>query len=285
LSVAEHRTRAPGEAIEVARAAIEGGIRRVVAVGGDGTLNEIVNGYLDPSGHAINPHAEVGLIPSGTGSDFRRSIGIDSLKDAIVAIALPDTRLIDAVRVDFKKNDGAEGSRFCINIASFGLGADTVALVNRWRDRLPAWVGGRARFHLAALRALEIYKNVPVAITLDDGRERTASSNLIVVANGRFAGGGMMLAPNAEIDDGLLDVIVADRASRLAIIRELRRIRRGDHLKNPRVSEHRCRTVSITTEDPLGLEIDGESMGTTPARLRALPSAVRFIGAQPDKRS
>jgi YegS/Rv2252/BmrU family lipid kinase len=284
LKLAEHRTQAPGEAIEVTRAALAGGLRRVVAVGGDGTLNEVVNGYLDPAGLPIDPFAAVGLIPSGTGSDFSRSIGLDSFRDAIAAIARPDTWPIDAVKVDFRASDGPLGSRFCINIASFGLGAETVALVNRWRDRLPGWVGGRARFHLAALRALELYKNVPVVITLDEEREIAASSNLIVVANGRFAGGGMMLAPNAAIDDGLIDVIVADGVSRLAVVRELGRIRRGDHLKNPRVSEYRARTVSISAREPLGLEIDGESVGTTPARLAVLPSAVRFIKAPPKKR-
>ncbi|HWP42656.1 MAG TPA: diacylglycerol kinase family lipid kinase, partial [Blastocatellia bacterium] len=102
-------------------------------------------------------------------------------------------------------------------------------------------------------------------------------SNLIVVANGRFAGGGMMLAPNASMDDGLLDVIAADRASRLAVIRELARIRRGGHLNNPKVGEYRARSVSIAAERPLPLEIDGESAGTTPARLSVVASSVRFI--------
>lgn len=277
LKFTEHLTQAPGEATDVTRAAIGRGVRRVIAVGGDGTLNEVVNGYLQPEGEAIDPGAAIGLLPSGTGSDFRRSLGLESTSDALSAIAGSRTRLIDAVRADYREYGGSRASHFCINIASFGLGAETVALVNRWRGHLPRWLGGRARFIFAALRALEKYKNSQVRIVLDDEREIEVSSNLIVVANGRFAGGGMMLAPHASMDDGLLDVIVADRASRLAVIGELPRIRRGGHLKNPKVRQHRARCVSVESREPLGMEMDGESAGTTPARLVVLASAVRFI--------
>ena len=116
-----------------------------------------------------------------------------------------------------------------------------------------------------------------VKIMLDESREIAASPNLIVVAHGRFAGGGMMLAPNAVMDDGLLDVVVADRVSRLEIIRELPRIGRGGHLKNPLVGEYRARSISVAAEGSLGLEIDGESAGKTPARLCILPASVRFL--------
>jgi YegS/Rv2252/BmrU family lipid kinase len=273
----EHSTRKPDEAAQVTRAAIRDGVRLVIAVGGDGTLNEVVNGYLDAQGKAINPDAAIGLLPSGTGSDFRRSVGLTSWRDALFSIARPVTRKIDAIRVDFSADDGSPRCRFCINIVSFGLGADAVALVNRWRERLPRMVGGRARFIIAAVRALKRYRNIPVKITLDDNREIAASTNLIVVANGRFAGGGMMLAPNAVMDDGLLDVIVADRVSRLEIIRELPRIGRGGHLKNPLVGEYRARSISVNAEGSLGLEIDGESAGKAPARLCVLPASVRLL--------
>ena len=102
-------------------------------------------------------------------------------------------------------------------------------------------------------------------------------SNLIVVANGRFAGGGMMLAPNAELDDGLLDVILTDLVSRFDVVKELRRIGRGGHLKNPKVSERRAREVSICAEEPMALDIDGEMSGYTPASLLILPSVLRFV--------
>jgi YegS/Rv2252/BmrU family lipid kinase len=273
----ERVTTRAGEATEVAREALNSGITRIVAVGGDGTLSEVVNGYFDDCGRVINSAASIGLLPSGTGSDFRRSLGLRSRGDAIGTLINSETRLLDAVRAEFKDRDGASLSRFFINVASFGLGGDVSELVNRWRNTLPRWIGGSARFAAAAIAALGRYKNVAVSLRLDE-REMTINSNLIVVANGRFAGGGMMLAPHAELDDGLLDVIVTDEATRLDVIRELPRIQRGAHLKNPKVTEMRAREVSINSEEPMAIDLDGEMLGFTPAHLRVLPSAIRFVG-------
>jgi diacylglycerol kinase (ATP) len=271
----EHVTTRSGEATEVAREALKIEVARIVAVGGDGTLSEIVNGYFDDCGRAINSDAAIGLLPSGTGSDFRRSLGLTSRRDSIRALISLETRLLDAVRAEFLDLDGASVSRVFINVASFGLGGDVSALVNKWRESLPRWIGGGARFAAAAIAALGRYKNVSVSLRLDE-RAMSINSNLIVVANGRFAGGGMMLAPHAELDDGLLDVIVTDGATRLDVIRELPRIQRGAHLENPRVSEMRAREVSIETEKPMAIDLDGEMVGFTPAHLRVLPSAIRF---------
>ena len=120
-------------------------------------------------------------------------------------------------------------------------------------------------------------ENVAVSLRLDE-RAMTINSNLIVVANGRFAGGGMMLAPHAELDDGLLDVIVTDGTTRLDVVKELPRIQRGAHLKNPKVTEMRAREVSINSEEPMAIDLDGEMVGFTAAHLRVLPSAIRFLG-------
>jgi YegS/Rv2252/BmrU family lipid kinase len=275
----EHVTTRAGEATEVTREALRGGIARVVAVGGDGTLSEVINGYLDESGKAVNPEVAIGLLPGGTGSDFFRSLGFGSTREALRALAGASTTLIDAVHIVFTSPEGAKSSRFGINVASFGLGGDTVALVNQWRETLPIWIGGRARFVAAAVRALGRYKNIPISIEFDQNRSVTVDSNLIVVANGRFAGGGMMLAPNAQLDDGLLDVMLTDRVTRLGIVMELRRIRRGGHLKNPRVSVTRAKSISVSTETPLAIDIDGEMSGYTPARLTIIPSTVRFAVA------
>jgi diacylglycerol kinase family enzyme len=173
--------------------------------------------------------------------------------------------------------DGRSDSRCFINVASFGLGGDVSALVNRWRETLPRWIGGSVRFAAAAIAALGRYKNVAVTLRLD-GREIKINSNLIVAANGRFAGGGMLLAPHAELDDGLLDIIVTDNATRFDVIKELPRIQRGAHLKNPKVSEMRAREVSINSAESMAIDLDGEMVGSTPAKLRVLPLAVRLLG-------
>jgi YegS/Rv2252/BmrU family lipid kinase len=284
VSFEEHVTTRAGEATEVAREALNNGTARIVAVGGDGTLSEVVNGYFDDCGRAINNDASIGLLPSGTGSDFRRSVGLTSRRDSIRALIEPKTRLLDVARAELKGQDGTSVSRFFINVASFGLGGDVSALVNRWRNTLPRWISGRARFAAAAVAALGRYKNIAVSLRVDQ-REVKINSNLIVVANGRFAGGGMMLAPHAEVDDGLLDVIVTDGATRLDVIKELARIQRGTHLKNPKVTEIRAREVSIETEEPMAVDLDGEMVGFTPARLVIVASAIRFIDHELDPRS
>lgn len=240
-------------------------------------MNEVVNGYFDDAGLPINVAASIGLLPSGTGSDFRRSLAVTSRSSSLRTLIESETRLVDAGRAEFKDLNGADVSRFFINVASFGLGGDVSELVNRWRGSLPRWIGGSARFAAAAIAALGRYKNVAVSLRVDE-REMKINSNLIVVANGRFAGGGMMLAPHAEVDDGLFDVIVTDGATRLDVIKELPRIQRGGHLKNPKVNEMRARKVSIDTEEPMAIDLDGEMVGYTPAMLKVLPSAIRFLG-------
>ncbi|HLG17397.1 MAG TPA: diacylglycerol kinase family protein [Blastocatellia bacterium] len=277
LPFREHITSGTGEAKRVTREAVSAGVTTVIAVGGDGTMSEVVRGYLDRDGRAINPAAAVGLLPSGTGSDFRRSLGKTNIEDLIAMLGEGSTRLIDAVRASYTNQAGLPESRCFINLASFGLGGDIVKIVNERRSLLPRWVGGRARFVLGALIALVRYECTGTRVTLDDRPPIAVKSNLIVVANGKFAGGGMMLAPNADIADGLLDVILSDRAGRFDVIGELPRIGRGGLLKNPKVSEARAREVSIESERPLAIDIDGEMVGYTPATLRLLPGAVRFV--------
>jgi YegS/Rv2252/BmrU family lipid kinase len=276
VEFSDHLTSRAGEATLVAREALLAGASRVVAVGGDGTLSEVVNGYLDSAGRPVNQSASLGLLPSGTGSDFRRSIGLGNLKQAISSVLSDKTELIDAAQAFFRDEDGREASRHFINLASFGLGGDVSAYVNRWRDRLPGWIGGQARFVAAALLGLKHYRLHRLRISADGEPAFIIDSNLIVIANGKFAGAGMMLAPNAELNDGLLDLILTDRATRLDVIRELPRIRRGGYLKNPKVRELRAREITITGEARLAIDIDGEMAGYTPARLRILPAAVRF---------
>jgi diacylglycerol kinase family enzyme len=124
---------------------------------------------------------------------------------------------------------------------------------------------------------LKQYRNLSVSMKLDDDSSIDINSNLVIVANGRFGGGGMMLAPHAELDDGLLDVIVTDRATRWDVIKELPRIQRGAHLRNPKVSAHRVRAISIRSEVAMAIDLDGEMVGYTDARIRVLPSAIRFV--------
>jgi YegS/Rv2252/BmrU family lipid kinase len=218
----------------------------------------------------------LGLLPFGTGSDFRRSIGFTTDADALKAILNPSTTMLDAGYAEFIDETGKQSSRYFLNAATIGFGAEVAGSVNRWREKLPRWVGGRVRFLAAAIRALDRFRNVPAVVALDDGRKVDIDTNLIVVANGRFAGGGMMLAPNASLDDGLFDVVLTDRATRIDVIKELPGVKRGSYIKNPKVREIRTAELSLTAERPLPIELDGEMVGYTPARFVLFPSAVRF---------
>jgi YegS/Rv2252/BmrU family lipid kinase len=292
LEFTEFITSGSGQATAVTRQAIADGVCQIVAVGGDGTLNEVVNGYLNTDGKPVKPGARLGLLPSGTGSDFKKTIGIKNARAALDSLASDNTTYLDAGRADYTTAEGKGRSRFFINLVSIGLGGDVSGFVNAWRAHLPKWIGGKARFSLAAIRALGRYRNAEVDLVLDsardlrshsvgnsdldNGRRLRVSSNLIVVGNGRFAGGGMLLAPDACPDDGFLDLVTTDGASRLDVIRELPRIRRGGYIKNPKVSARRVRGVSIVGDRALPLDIDGESEGWTPVTLTVVPSAVRF---------
>src|SRR5262249_624941 len=227
LKFSEHFTTGPGDATLATRKALEMSVLQVVAVGGDGTLNEVVNGYLDSNGCPLNSEARLAVLAGGTGSDFRKSLysaapgsgfgsrqgipahdpGPRGIQNAIEAIAGSESRQIDAGLVHCVDRLGGPASRFFINVATFGLGGDVSRLVNGWRGRLPAWIGGRARFAAAAIRALAHYRTGPVVVRTESS-EVNVQSNLLVIPNGRFAGGGMMLAPDVLVDDGLFDVVI-----------------------------------------------------------------------------
>jgi diacylglycerol kinase (ATP) len=277
LPFTEQQTAEAGDATRITRDAIKAGCLRVIAVGGDGTLNEVLNGYLDEHGVAMNPQVAIGLVPSGTGSDFRRSVGLLNSAQAIAAVLASRSRLIDAMRVEYTTPEGSKLIRHSLNLVSFGLGGEVTGYVNSWRASLPGWVGGRLRFVAAAVLGLRDFKNKKVNVSLDEQAPLSLRSNLIVIGNGRFAGGGMMLAPLAELDDGAVDVILTHSPTRLDIIRELPRIYGGGLLKNAKVSLHKAQNVLVESAERLAIDIDGESLGLAPARVRVLPLAVRFI--------
>lgn len=276
LRFSEEIVNAPGAAAEVTRKAILNGAGRVVAVGGDGTLNEVVNGYLDSSGAPINPETEIGLIPAGTGSDFCRSIGVTGFEQAMSELSGANVKTIDAGLIEQHDSSGRPYSRFFANLVSFGLGGRVSHQVNEWNRMLSRRFSAPLLFNAAAIKGLAGYKTRNVTIRMAEGKPITAESDLLVVANGRFGGSGMMLAPSAELDDGLFDVVVTDQAGRMDVIRELPRIRRGLYILNPKVKQYRSKEVTIEAAEPMAVDVDGETGGFTPASLRILPGVLRF---------
>jgi YegS/Rv2252/BmrU family lipid kinase len=265
-----HRTAGPDDATQAVRAALERGCRTIVAVGGDGTLNEVVNGFFDVGGAPIGGDAILALLPSGTGGDFRRAAGIpDDVEAAARLIAMRSVRRIDAGRIDF--GDGSR--RFFLNIADCGMGGEVVARVNRSTAKRGG-ARGSAIFLATSLMTLLRYPSRPARIEIDDTViERDVRS--VVIANGRYFGGGMHVAPNAVLDDGHFDVVIIGATGRTRAVTGIPSLYRGRHLKRGEVDVYRARTVRVACEgEPMLFDVEGEQVGATPATLTCLPAAI-----------
>jgi len=270
-------TKGPGDATLLVRDALRRGAERIVVIGGDGTISEAVNGFFD-NGVAIAPDASFGLIPFGTGGDFRRTMEIPlEAADAAAVIARNHKKKIDLGKIELTQRDGTKTTRIFANIASFGVSGVVDRLVNESGKKL-----GRLSFALATARATWSYKNQRVSLTFD-GRAQDrveATINTVAIANGRYFGGAMMVAPNAEIDDGQFDVIAMGDFGFGDLVKSGRRLYKGTHLAMDKVTSRRARVVEAETVDPgaiVELDVDGEPLGKLPARFELLPGALWMV--------
>jgi diacylglycerol kinase (ATP) len=270
-----HHTTAPFDATTATRAALRAGYTRVVAAGGDGTLNEVVNGFFTTHGVAINPDAVLGTLPSGTGGDFRRAAGLPTDPAELAEILRANhARRIDAGRVVY--DDPATPARQFINIADCGVGGEVVARVNRSAHKGGGF-RGTAVFLGISLKALTTFGGRPVRLTLD-GEVIEMEIQNVVIANGRCFGGGMRIAPDAELDDGLFDVIVLPALGRIRTLTAVPSVYRGTHLRQPGVLVRRAATIRVEPLDdrPLLFDIEGEQIGRAPATLTCLPGVLNI---------
>jgi len=269
----EVRTQGPGDATRLAREALRAGAERIVAIGGDGTVNEVVNGFFDEHGVAIKHDAIFALIPFGTGGDFRRTMNIPmEIADAAAVIARGHKKQIDVGKLELTANGGGTVLRMFANIASFGVSGVVDRLVNESGKKL-----GRLSFMLATARATWSYKNQRVALVFD-GKDRVETTiNTVAVANGRYFGGAMLVAPNAEVDDGAFDVVAMGDLTFSDLLTSGRRLYKGTHIGMDKVSVRRAKLVEAQPVEPgavVELDVDGESPGRLPARFELVPSAL-----------
>jgi diacylglycerol kinase (ATP) len=267
-------TSGPDMATQATRAAVQAGASLVIAVGGDGTLNEVVNGFLDERGTALSAEAALGLLPAGTGGDFRRSVGIPADTRGAVRCLARACRQVDVGRLTYTTVDGGQGSRLFVNVASCGVSG----LVDRYANRGSKRLGGKVSFVLASLRALSTYSDRRVRVRLDDGPTEEMAITSLAVANGQYFGGGMWVAPQAALDDGLLDVTVWSGFGFGAFVLRASRLYDGTHLTLPGVSNCRARKVVVESEEEVLLDVDGEQIGRVPATWEVLPGALRMQG-------
>lgn len=271
----DHRLSAgPGDPTAITREALGSGYRRVVAVGGDGTLNEVVNGFFAADGSGpVREDAVLGMIPSGTGGDFRKSAGIPLDHAAAAALlARGDERPIDVGRIRFEEEPEG-GVRHFINIADCGLGGEVVARANASSKRL----GGTVTFYVASVQAVMAFGRRRCRVEVD-GVPISGRMQNVVLANGTCFGGGMLVAPEARLDDGLLDVIILGDIPRLRALLTSRTIYKGKHIGAPGVMALRGRRIRITPLDsvPFRFDVDGELVGRAPAVVDVLPGVIRL---------
>jgi diacylglycerol kinase (ATP) len=265
-----------GDAARIAEREARAGRGLIVACGGDGTVSEVANGIL-----RSGADAELGLLPSGTGGDFRRSLEIPlRAADASHLLKKGRARPLDAGRVSFTRADGREETRYFLNVASFGMGGDVIRRVKSqaWLGAGgPRLVGGRLAFAAAAAQSALAFERPSVRVRLDEGAESRLAVTNFAVANARFFGGGMKIAPEAILDDGLFDVVAVGDMSAAEIFRNSYRLYLGTHLGLRDVRHARARRVSARADDDaeVSIEVDGELVGRLPATFELLPKALR----------
>ena len=271
LTVDVRLTEGPGDATAITRAALAEGAQTIVAVGGDGTVSEVVNGFFDGD-RALAPEAELAVICRGSGCDFIRTYGITKHTEQAIRVATSGrVRTIDVGVVEFTGPDGRPVERRFANIASAGLTGVAAAAANRSSKRF----GATAAFAWAAVSTFVTYHNSRFRIRVDD-RELDRVCNNVIVANGRYFAGGMHILPMAQPDDGRLDVLVWGDVSKVDLARNLHKLYRGTHVTHPKADISRAGSVHVETETPLPIEVDGEVLGTTPVTFRIRPAALRL---------
>ncbi len=271
-------TRGPGDGVEIAKTNAEAGISFIIACGGDGTIHEVANGILQ-SGKDV----ELGILPSGTGGDFRRTLEIpDDPRVAAVLLKNGKTRTIDVGKITFQNFNDETETRFFVNISSFGLAAAIIERVKTSSslDWVPLdAVRGPASYALSMIKEVVELETTKVRVKIDDLKERTLTTVNFCVANARYFGGGMMIAPKAKLSDGFLNVVNVGDIKTARILLNAPTLYYGKHLSLPEVKTKLARRVEARPLNPtknIHIEIDGELPGKLPAIYEVVPNALRL---------
>jgi YegS/Rv2252/BmrU family lipid kinase len=258
-----------GHVAELAREAAENGVELIVVVGGDGTVNEAVNGLMD-----VRPEArpELAVLPRGTGTDFVRTFRIPTgVADAVAVAGSGRALAIDAGRVTYRSWSGAEESAYFANIASAGMSGAVAQRANSSSKAL----GGKISFLWATLAVFARWRNAEIVVEVDEER-RGGLMYDVIVANCRYLAGGMHMTPTADPSDGLFDVLLIGDITKTDLVLTLPKVYRGTHLPHPKAELLRGRRVVVDAPTPLPIELDGEQPGTTPASFEIVPEALRL---------
>lgn len=284
-----YQTERQGDATLQTRVALNSGVQLIAVVGGDGTLSEAAAGFfqfnddLDIPPTSINPSATLAVLPAGTGDDFARGLRrkrapLNDWIDLLISLVHGHSTA-KPIDVLYGRCDGFQKPFICLNASTMGIGGETAGRVAA-QGAFMRRFSGEFRFVFAAVGALAVWRERRVRVTVDDHVVADGPMNLVGVANGLYAGGGMMFSTEARLDDGKLDVVTASGLTRANVVTELSRIHTGGHLKNPKVTLTQGTWVRIETlllQDAMPLEADGNVRGVTPVEFRVMPNAMRFL--------
>lgn len=260
-------TEAAGHAVELAKAAANRGCKLVVSVGGDGTINEVVNGLYEADSLK---EVMLGIVSTGTGADYIRTLGIPRAYDQACKLFLqPKTRVVDIGIIEFTGN---QSKRIFVNFAGLGFDAEIVKATTKTFKA----TGAMASYLLGLLFTLVSYQNKEVSIMVN-GEVEERKIVTILMGHGRYAGGGMMTTPHADPSDGLFDVLIVDNMTKPDLLQSLPRIYKGTHLTHPKVSVKRVSEIEIHPKQKMCIQADGDLIGEAPARFRVLPSALTVV--------
>jgi diacylglycerol kinase (ATP) len=266
-------TSTPGDATILARQSLKSGADRIICIGGDGTLNEVINGFMDDNG-PTNRDAVLGFLPNGTGCDFVRTVPIrKNINDALDTIYEGIVHEIDLGRVRYLDKQGKTAIRYFDNIASFGLGGEVVDRVNHTSKALGPFIC----FLWSTIVALLLFGKKKICFTVDDGPEQEAICWNIAVANGQYHGGGMQVAPDATVDDGLFHITVIGDLNLAQVFWHLPKLYTGKINAIKQVSITTGKKVSARSDQRVLIDMDGEQPGYLPADIDIVPAALKLI--------
>lgn len=284
-------TTEPRHATKLTRDALLAGYDTIISVGGDGTMNEVANGFFEHDGTQVNPDARLAVFSLGTGCDYIKTLEHKKGIEDVIAVlkrdkekvidgcwvittdATAEKSTIDATIASGGKSTAGE-KRFYLNIGDSGLGGATTLRVNQKSKVLKGFLS----FLIGALYTLFTYQDKKAKVTLDGKVIAEGLINSVIVANGKYFGGGMRVAPDAIMDDGLLDIVIIHHMSRLMLFKSFPSIYSGNHIKNRYCSFHKGKHVTVETfGDDMLTEIDGEQVGTTSAEFGIIPNSIKVL--------
>ena len=268
------QTTCRGDATDLSRRILKEDAARIVAVGGDGHLNEVLNGFIE-NDLPVNPEARLSFVMTGTGCDFQRSLGISGKwQNAAAKLKDAKVRKIDVGKVTYTAADKTQKIRYFDNIASFGLSGAVDHCLEH--SRLRDYLGGSPLFLWATIKTVFTHPNQSIRFRINDGPEEEICSRLGLLANGRYFGGAMHAAPEAELDDGLLDLLMLKEISVAKFLWHLPKIYKGTHLKIPEIFFQKVRKFTAESSEQVILDIDGESPGYLAATFEVLPKILNL---------